>query len=319
MFTSALKVLHAQWQYVKGNIPYEQSYKLGEKAWARYYSIQAAKETLAHFRRLAWKQASRSARLPLQYGLMKAKETGLKARGFIGYWLNGAWQRLARLPVGRVKFGGLRQVRPIGRSSGCGTSRSVSGYYMERFLNSHAGDIQGCVLEIGRHNYAQQFTGYNYSKATETEIISLTKSAITTLADLSELNNQPTNGFDCIIAPHVLHQICNLKATAQKLYELLKPGGVLLATFPGISLNQWADTSYWAFTNRLAQKLFAEIFPSANVTIHSYGNVLVTTALLHGLAASELQEKELAYQDPHYQILITLKATKPLPGKSFHQ
>jgi len=44
------------------------------------------------------------------------------------------------------------------------------------------------------------------------------------------------------------------------------------------------------------------------VAIH--GNVLATTAFLHGLATSELTAAELDAVDPDYQLLITARAVK---------
>src|SRR3712207_7478121 len=49
-----------------------------------------------------------------------------------------------------------------------------------------------------------------------------------------------------------------------------KPGGVLLATFPGISpisRDQWGDQWYWAFTSQSARRLFEEAFPAPNVEV----------------------------------------------------
>ena len=57
--------------------------------------------------------------------------------------------------------------------------------------------------------------------------------------------------------------------------------------------------------------MFAEVFPTAETQIDAWGNVLAATAFLHGLADEELQPDELDYQDPEYQVLITVRAIKP--------
>ena len=42
----------------------------------------------------------------------------------------------------------------------------------------------------------------------------------------------------------------------------------------------------------------------------SYGNVLTATALLQGVAASELKSSELDVQDRDYEVVITIEAVK---------
>jgi hypothetical protein len=39
--------------------------------------------------------------------------------------------------------------------------------------------------------------------------------------------------------------------------------------------------------------------------------VLVAVAFLHGLATTELEQGELDYSDPHYPVLISIRAEKP--------
>ena len=62
--------------------------------------------------------------------------------------------------------------------------------------------------------------------------------------------------------------------------------------------------------------LFEEAFPSAEVTVDAFGNVLAATAFLQGLATEELSPGELDYRDPDYEFLITILAAKPLAGPS---
>ena len=105
-----------------------------------------------------------------------------------------------------------------------------------------------------------------------------------------------------------------MKATMRTLYRILKPGGVLLATVPGISQlerGRWKDTWYWSLTILSMRRLAEEAFPRENVEVESHGNVLAATAFLMGLAAEELDWAELEHRDPLYQLLITLRAAKP--------
>jgi hypothetical protein len=48
------------------------------------------------------------------------------------------------------------------------------------------------------------------------------------------------------------------------------------------------------------------------VTVHTYGNVLTAVALLHGLSANELTPEELDYRGQYYELLVAVRAVKPL-------
>ena len=56
--------------------------------------------------------------------------------------------------------------------------------------------------------------------------------------------------------------------------------------------------------------LFEKEFAEKNVEVRAYGNVLIAIAFLHGLAAEELKPEHFEYQDPDYQVLITVRAVK---------
>ena len=94
---------------------------------------------------------------------------------------------------------------------------------------------------------------------------------------------------------------------------ILKPGGTVLATVPGISriLRDQADkeSDCWRFTEFSAKRLFAECFAN-DVTIETYGNVLAAIAFMEGLATFELRKEELDYRDQDFQIVIAIHATK---------
>jgi hypothetical protein len=66
----------------------------------------------------------------------------------------------------------------------------------------------------------------------------------------------------------------------------------------------------WAFTKRSAQLMLEETFPDATHEVRSEGNVLVASAFLYGLGVGELTKTELETNDPHYQVIITMRAVK---------
>src|SRR5262249_4673712 len=98
------------------------------------------------------------------------------------------------------------------------------------------------------------------------------------------------------------------------LYRILKPGGILLVTVPGISHICRPDADlygdYWRFTTWSMRRLFDEFFAPANVTVEAYGNVLSSIAFLEGVAAEELKQHELQMRDPNYELLVTVRARK---------
>jgi SAM-dependent methyltransferase len=114
-----------------------------------------------------------------------------------------------------------------------------------------------------------------------------------------------------------LHLLYEVRSAIRTIHRILKPGGVLLATFPGISQisrDEWRKSWYWAFTSLSARRLFEEAFPAENIEVEAHGNVLAAISFLHGLAAEELRRRELDTRDPAYEVLITLRAVKPQTG-----
>jgi len=109
--------------------------------------------------------------------------------------------------------------------------------------------------------------------------------------------------------------IYDVRGAVQVAYSALKPGGVILATVPGLSqvsrydMDRWGD--FWRFTPLSARRLFQEVFPDKAVAVESHGNVLTAVAFLHGLATEEIRPRELAYSDPDYPLIITVRAQKP--------
>jgi len=135
----------------------------------------------------------------------------------------------------------------------------------------------------------------------------------TIIADLSVADHIESNSFDCLIVTQTLHLIYDVHSAIKTIYRILKPGGVVLVTIPGIDPihdEEWADSWYWNFTTVSARRLFEESFPPGNVLVDAYGNVLASAAFLYGLAAEELTKEQLDFIDPAYQVLVAVKAVK---------
>jgi SAM-dependent methyltransferase len=231
----------------------------------------------------------------------------------IRQWLGTQRALRLRIPFGGVRFGNLRRATPVSQVFGFDRGHCIDRYYIENFLTRHAQDIYGRVLEVADNTYTKRFGG---DRVTISDVLYVQQGnpRATLIADLSRDNPIPSDTFDCIIFTQTLQFIYNLQAAIVTLHRILKPGGVLLATFPGISqisrydMDRWGD--YWRFTTLSAQRLFADVFSPTNVDVESHGNVLAANAFLHGLVEEELRREELDYQDRDYQLLITVRAVK---------
>ena len=230
-------------------------------------------------------------------------------------WLQAHWQGHEYCPpVGWARFGSLRRIAPISRAFGKDRGLPIDRYYIEQFMADHAPDIRGHVLEVGYDTYTHKFGSHRVTKSDVLHVMPGSPKA-TIVADLTCAGHIPPDTFDCIILTQTLQFIYDVDAALKTLYRILKPGGILLATFGGVSqisrwdMDRWGH--YWDFTTLSAQRLFEESFPGATVKVEAYGNVLAAIALLHGLASQELRQEELDHHDPDYEVLITVRAAKP--------
>jgi SAM-dependent methyltransferase len=214
-------------------------------------------------------------------------------------------------PVGSVRFGDLRRVTPISRVFGFDRGTPVDRYYIENFLAGCAGDIRGRVLEAGDDTYTRRFGGDGVTRS-DVMHVSEQNPRATIIADLASAHHIPSDAFDCIVLTQTLHLIYDVRAAISTLHRILRPGGVLLTTFPGISQidhYEWGESWYWAFTARSARRLFEEVFAD-RVTVETHGNVFAATAFLQGIALEELRPEELDHNDPDYQVTIAVRAVK---------
>src|SRR5215211_5314803 len=218
--------------------------------------------------------------------------------------------------VGGVRFGDFGGVEPVSREFGLDRGRPIDRYYIEGFLARNGGDIRGRVLEIKDSAFTRKYGG---DRVTQSDVLDIeeTNRRATIVADLSRAGDVPTDAFDCIICTQTLHFIYEIGAAFRTLRRMLKPGGVLLATFPGIGQTGCAelDEHYcWALSTMATRRLCEDTYPGVDVEIEAHGNVLAAVAFLEGLAVRELTEEELDHRDPDYELLITLRAVKPEVG-----
>src|SRR5262245_4750987 len=216
-------------------------------------------------------------------------------------------------PVGWVRFGSLRRVKPVSEIFGLERGQAIDRYYVENFLAQHAVDVRGHVMEVADNHYTVRFGKDRVTKSDVLHAVSGNPTA-TIVADLTSDGDIASDSFDCIIATQTLQFIYDVRAAIRTLHRTLKPGGVLLATIPGISqisrydMDRWGE--YWRFTSRSARRLFEEVFPASNLSIEAHGNVLAASAFLQGLAVEDVRHEELNYRHPDYEVVITVRAVK---------
>jgi glycosyltransferase involved in cell wall biosynthesis/SAM-dependent methyltransferase len=214
-------------------------------------------------------------------------------------------------PTGWAHLGSLRRTSPVSAFFGFDRGKPVDRYYIERFLSEHAADIRGRVLEVGDRDYTERFGGEHVERSDVLHARSGNPEA-TLVGDLTTGEGIPEGAFDCIILTQVLPFVWDVPAAIATARRALKPGGVLLATAPGISqisrhdADRWGD--YWRFTSQSIRRLFEAAFD--DLTITTYGNALSATAFLHGLAAEELRPRELDERHPDYEVTIAIRAVR---------
>lgn len=232
-------------------------------------------------------------------------------------WWRGRTERPDEVPPpGLVRFGSLRRVEPLSREWGLDRGGPIDRYYIESFMAANRQDIHGRVLEIAEDVYTKWFGG---DAVTQPDILQYAEGEhprATFTGDLTSADHIPSNTFDCLIVTQTLQLIYELRPAIATMHRILKPGGVLLLTVPGISqVNRhdsetWGEYWCWSFTGLSMRRLFGERFGPENVEVQTHGNVLAAAGFLFGMGQDDLSRRELDFHDPDYELLITVRARK---------
>lgn len=213
--------------------------------------------------------------------------------------------RPATPPAGTVRFGDLRRPTPIGPVWAIGRGTAVDRYYIEAFLDGHSSDVRGRVLEVGDDTYTRRYGG---DRVTQRDVLHIDPDVpgATFVGDLADGSFLPSAAFDCIILTQTLHLILDFGAALDTLQRILRPGGVLLLTVPGLTPvdpGRWATTWLYTFTEHALERLCSRHFDADEVEIRSYGNALSAVAFLHNLSREEFDQRELDAHVPSHSIV----------------
>src|SRR5205085_1129710 len=125
------------------------------------------------------------------------------------------WERGRRHPALLV---------PASRNWGFDRGGAIDRYYIEDFLQRHAGDehdvgdIHGRCLEIGRDDYTSRFGGAVKSGGEDgvqrLDVLDINPSneKATIIGDLADPETLPADTFDCVICTQVLMLIYDIRA-----------------------------------------------------------------------------------------------------------
>jgi glycosyltransferase involved in cell wall biosynthesis len=217
-------------------------------------------------------------------------------------WLRRVKRRLFWPGPKVIDFGDLLRVNPISKNWGYARGTPVDRIYIESFLQRHAADIAGRVLETGDAGYAERFASPGDGLD-----ISRRQGVDEPLA---------AERFDCIILAQTLQYAADLEAAVARLEHALRPGGVVLATMPCIGplFEKEGEAWKWLFTPRLAREIFDSAFGDSNVEVSLFGNAFAATCFLQGVAAEEVGEDWLEPGDPDYPLIVAVRACKRPAG-----
>lgn len=219
-------------------------------------------------------------------------------------------------PIGLVRFGSFRRLDPISRDWGDDRGGPIDRHYITGFLDRNRGDVGGRVLEIAEDVYARWFGDDRVTRIDVLQYRDGEHPRATFTGDLADAPHLPSDAFDCVILTQTLQLIYDLRAAVATVHRILRPGGVVLVTVPGITpvnrhdSESWGNHWCWSFTALSVRRLFEERFGTEHVRTESFGNVLVAAAFLYGLGRGELTRTELDHHDPDYEMLIALRAKK---------
>ena len=221
-------------------------------------------------------------------------------------------------PVSRIRrrievARGAGGLQPLNREFDADRGRPIDRHYIENFLQRHADDISGYVLETGDDAYTHRYGG---DRVTRSEVLHAVggNPQATFVGNLETGEGVPRECVSCLVLTQTLQYINEARKAVRTCRDASARGGVLLATVSGISqisrydMDRWGD--YWRFSRLSSRKLFGEVFGDGNVRVETHGNVYAARAFLLRMAVEDLSVQRLDYRDPDYELAIAVRAVR---------
>jgi len=203
----------------------------------------------------------------------------------------------------------------------------IDRYYVDRFFErwNHAekSDVAGSVLEFYDTRYASAVGGWRESPdpadpsccVERVDVIDIVPNPRATIrADISDAPEIPDATYDTIFCTQVLQYLPEPHRGVATLRRILRPGGVLYLTLPGlapIGPIEGGGIEYSRFTAVGVEVMLRKHFHPEDFLVQAFGNVLSALGFLHGLASDEFSIDELNFHDPAFEVLIAVRAKAP--------
>ena len=226
------------------------------------------------------------------------------------------WERRLRRRVMLIRrhprWGNLRRFEPVSIDWGGDRGTPVDRYFFDRFLRDQSSLIGGRVLEILDDTYSQTYGGNRVTSTLVVDIDGSNRQA-DLVTDLCSPGALRSERVDSIVLTQTIGLLPDYPAALINLWSALNPGGAMLIT--NNVLGRVASRSDGLDAIRhtpLGLRLTIErVLPDSEVTEFGFGNLVTSTALLHGISAEELTAEELAYYDPTFPTSCAVVVRKP--------
>lgn len=122
-----------------------------------------------------------------------------------------------------MHIGRIASTTPLSDVWGEDRGTPIDRHYIEAFLETHAVDVKGHVLEVQEDDYSSRFGG---DRVTRQDVLNLDSSnpRATIIGDLAVPATLPAGQFDCIILTQTLHLVFDMAAAIANIHRALRPG-----------------------------------------------------------------------------------------------
>ena len=221
-------------------------------------------------------------------------------------------RRRANLLRRRPRWGNLRRFDPVSIHWGGDRGTPIDRYFFDRFLRDHSSLIHGRVLEILDDTYSRTYGGTAVSSTLVVDIDGSNERAdlVTDLCTTGALRDERV---DTIVLTQTIGLLPDYPMALHNLWTALLPGGAMLITNNVVGRVASLSDGLDAIRHTpLGLRLTVErVLPEAQVAEFGFGNLITSTAFLHGISAEELTAAELERYDPMFPTSCAVIVRKP--------